>query len=124
MLGIKPALKIALRLAFKATIEVEIRALQSQARQFGHPLECLQSLWKQHRIRFIDWSYRKRRQHIAVVVNDGDDLCTLLVFVAGVANTITAFLGHGIGAIAMQDTQIELLMVGQMTHTGDEGVLK
>ena len=46
------------------------------------------------------------------------------MFVAGVANAITAFFGHRVGAVAMQNAQIELLMVSQMLHTGDEGVLQ
>jgi len=98
--------------------------LQPQARQLGHPLECLESIWKQHRIRFVDWGYRQWRQHIAMIVNDGDDLFTLLVLVAGVANAIATFFGYRVGTITMQNAQIELLMVGQMPHTGDEGVLE
>jgi hypothetical protein len=36
-----------------------------------------------------------------VVVNNGDDFFATLVFVAGVANAITALLGHRIGTIAV-----------------------
>ena len=59
-----------------------------------------------------------------MVVDDGDDLLALLVLVAGIANAITAFFGHRIGAIAMQDAEIELVVVREMLHTGDKGVLE
>jgi len=35
-----------------------------------------------------------------MIVNDGYDFFTFLVFVAGVANAITTFFGHGVGAVA------------------------
>jgi hypothetical protein len=47
-----------------------------------------------------------------------------LVLVAGIANAIATFFGHRVGAIAMQNTEIEVLLGRQMPHTGDEGVLK
>ena len=32
-------------------------------------------------------------------------------------------LGHRVGAIATEDTEIKLVMIRQMPHTGDEGRL-
>lgn len=57
-----------------------------------------------------------------MVLKDGDDFLAFLMFIAGVANTITAFFGHRVGAVAMQNAQIELLVMGQMPHTGDESM--
>ena len=37
--------------------------------------------------------------------------------------TINIF-GHRVGAIAMQDAEIELVLVREMLHTGDKGVLE
>ena len=126
MFGIIPALKIALRLRrrIEATIEIEIRAFETQARQLGHPFQGLQPLGEQHRIGFIDRCHRQGSQHIAVVVDDRDDFLPLLMFVAGIADAIPAFFGHRVGAIAMQHAEIELVVVRQMPHTGDEGMLK
>src|SRR5688572_28158888 len=98
--GIEDRLAIGLRI--KGPIQVDIGALDTQPRQFGHPFQGFQPLWKQHGIRFIDRRYWQWRQDVAMVVNDGDDLFTLLVFVAGVANAITTFFGYRVGAIAMQ----------------------
>ena len=53
-----------------------------------------------------------------------DDLFTLLVFVARIPDAIAPFFGDGVGPIAMQDAEIELVMVRQMAHTTDEGMLK
>ena len=39
-------------------------------------------------------------------------------------SAIPAFFGHRIGAIAMQDAEIELMVVREMLHTGDKGVLE
>src|SRR5208337_4791367 len=47
-----------------------------------------------------------------------------LVFVPGIADPIAAFLGHGVGAIAMQDTEIEVVMRRQMPYTGDKCLFK
>ena len=59
-----------------------------------------------------------------MVVNDGDHFFAFLMFVPGIANTITAFLRYRVRAVTMQDAQIELLMVSQMLHTGDEGMFE
>jgi hypothetical protein len=63
-------------------------------------------------------------QHLAVVVNDRNALCSLLVFVAGIADAVPAFFGDGVGASAMQDAAIELVVRCPMPHPGDEGLLK
>jgi len=46
------------------------------------------------------------------------------VFVARIANAIAAFFGHSIGPVAVQHAEVELLVVRQVLHTGDEGVLQ
>src|SRR5208283_1294364 len=56
--------------------------------------------------------------------DDREDFFALLVFVAGIADPIAAFLGHGVGAIAMQDTEIEVVVRRQMPHTGDKCLFK
>src|SRR5437016_3642158 len=56
--------------------------------------------------------------------NDGEDFLALLVFVPGIANAVTAFFSHRVGAIPMQHAQIELVVLRQMPHAGDEGMLK
>src|ERR1700749_4630444 len=50
MPGIKPA------------IEIEMRAVNVQIRQSGHPLQGVQSLWQEYRIGLIHRRHRKRSQ--------------------------------------------------------------
>jgi hypothetical protein len=45
-----------------------------------------------------------------MVVDDGDDFFALLVFVARVANAVATLFGHRVGAIAMQNAEIELVV--------------
>ncbi len=83
-----------------------------------------QPLGEQHGIGGIDRCHRQGSQHIPVVVDDRDDFLPLLVFVARIAKTVPAFFGHRVGAIAMQDAEVEVVLVREMAHTGDERVLK
>ena len=46
------------------------------------------------------------------------------MFVAGIADPIATFLGHGVGAIAMKDPEIEVVVRRQMPHTGDKCLFK
>src|SRR5271157_848160 len=105
-------------------IQVEVGTLKVQIRESGHALQTVQPLWQEHRICFVDWCDGNRRQHESVVVDDREDFFALLVFVAGIADPIAAFLGHGVGAIAMQDTEIEVVVRRQMLHTGDKCLFK
>src|SRR6266446_10270046 len=59
--------RLAIRLSIKATIQVETRALELQTREFGDPLQGLQSLWKKNRIRCMHWCHREGSQHIPIV---------------------------------------------------------
>ena len=45
------------------------------------------------------------------------------MFVAGIADAIATLFGNRVGAIAMQDVEIKLLMLRQMPHAGDERLL-
>ena len=85
----------------KPAIEIEIRAFDFQIRQSGRALQGVQSLWQEYGIRLIHRRHGKRSQHVGVVVHDRDDLLTRLMFVAGIADAITALFGDGVGAIAM-----------------------
>ena len=98
----------------KSAVEIEMRAVKVQIRQSGHPLQGVQSLWQEYGIGLIHRRHRKRSQHEAIIVHDRDDLLTPLMFVAGIADAIAALFGDGIGAIAMQDVEIKLLMLRQM----------
>lgn len=84
-------------------IEIEIRAVDLQVGQSGHPLQGVQSVWKEHGIRFIYRRHRQRSQHKAVVIDDREDFLALLMFVAGIADAIASLLCDGVGAIAMKD---------------------
>jgi hypothetical protein len=46
------------------------------------------------------------------------------MFVAGIANAIAAFFRHRVGAIAMEDIEIEVTVGRQMPHAGDERLVK
>jgi hypothetical protein len=116
--------RLAIRLRIAPAIHVEIRALKIQTCQLGYSLQGLHPFGSQHRIRCIDRRHRQGSQHRAVVDNDRNALFSLLVFVAGIADAVPAFFGDGVGAIAMQDAEIELVVLCQMPHTGDEGMLK
>src|SRR5215510_13090959 len=83
---------LPIALGIKAAIEVEIRAFQYEARLFCDVLQCFQTIWKQHHIRFIDRSHWAWRQHIAMIVRHGNDFLTLLMFVPRIPNPIAPFL--------------------------------
>ena len=104
----------------KPTIQVEVRAIGFQIRESGHALQRVQSFWQEHRVCFIDWYNGNRSQHKAIVVDDREDFFALLVFVAGIANTIAALFGYRVGAIAVQNVEIEVAVRRQMPHTGDK----
>src|ERR1700761_1668707 len=104
----------------KSAVEIEIRAVNVQIRQSGHPLQGVQSLWQEYGIGLIHRRHRKWSQHESAIVHDRDDLLTPLMFVAGIADAIAALFGNRVGAIAMQDVEIKLVMLRQMPHTGDE----
>jgi hypothetical protein len=95
--------------------------MQVQPCQVGNSLQRFKPLWKQYRIRRIDRRDRKRSQDIAMIINDGDDFFAFLVFVAGVANAIASFFSYGIGSIAVQHAQVELLVIIEMLDAGAEG---
>ncbi len=76
----------------KTCIKIEIRTCQHHTCHVGHALQCVQSIRSKHHIRFIDWSDRKGRQHIAMVVGDNYDFLALLVLLPRVPDAITPFL--------------------------------
>src|SRR5271157_4121899 len=106
------------------TVEIEIRTVDLYLAQSGHALQGVQSVRKKHGIRFIYRRHRKRGQHKAVVLDDRDDLLALLVFVAGIADAISPFLRDGVGAIAMQNAEIEVVLLCQMPDAGDECLIE
>src|SRR5271166_2850964 len=116
--------RFAILRGVEPAIQVEVGTLKVQIRESGHALQAVQPLWQEHRICFVDWCDGNRRQHESVVVDDREDFFALLVFVAGIADPIAAFLGHGVGAIAMQDTEVEVVVRRQMPHTGDKCLFK
>ena len=60
MLGIMPALKIALHsFGIESAIEIEIGTCQYQPSELGHPLQSLQAFRQQDRIGFIDRRHRE-----------------------------------------------------------------
>ena len=125
MFGMSPALKIALRMpGIKPAIEIEIRAVDFQIRQSGHALQGVQCLRQEYGIGLIHRRHGQRSQHEAVVVHDRDDLLTRLMFVAGIADTIAALFGDRVGAIAMQDVEIKVVLLRQMPHAGDERLVE
>src|ERR1700722_9479258 len=70
----------------KSAVEIEMRAVNVQIGQSGHPLQGVQSLWQEYGIGLIHRRHRKRSQHEAIIVHDRDDLLTPLMFVAGIAD--------------------------------------
>jgi hypothetical protein len=44
--------------------------------------------------------------------------------VARIADAISAFLRDGVGAIAMKDAEIEVALLRQMPHAGDECLIE
>src|SRR6202041_588401 len=44
----------------KSAVEIEMRAINVQIRQSGHPLQGVQSLWQEYGIGLIHRRYRKR----------------------------------------------------------------
>jgi hypothetical protein len=91
--GTSPALKIALRLCLESNppSRLRIRTVDLETRQSDHPLQGVQSLRKEHGIRFIHRRHGKRGQHKAVVLDDCYDFLALLMFVAGIADTMPPF---------------------------------
>src|ERR1700735_5557032 len=64
----------------KSAVEIEMRAVNVQIRQSGHPLQGVQSLWPEYGIGLIHRPQRKRSQDGSVIVRDRDDLLTPLMF--------------------------------------------
>jgi hypothetical protein len=52
---------LSIACGIKATIEVEVGASQVHSNLLGHLLQGVQTLGKEHHIRFIDGSHRDRR---------------------------------------------------------------
>jgi hypothetical protein len=77
--GIENALTIVR--GIKAAIKVQVGTSEVQPDLLGHLLQGFQTLGQEHHIRFIDRRHRDRRSDRAIVVDDGDDFVTLLVFV-------------------------------------------
>ena len=61
-------------------------------RHRGHLFQRFQALRQQDYVGLIDRSHRDRREDGARIVDDGNDLVALLMFVARVANPIAPFL--------------------------------
>src|SRR5271167_1211200 len=116
--------RFAVMPGIKPAIEIEIRAVDVQTRQSGHALQGVQSLWEEYGVGFIHRRHGKRSQHEAVVVHDRDDLLTRLMFVAGIADAIATLFGDRVGAIAMQDFEIKVVLLRQMPHAGDERLVE
>jgi len=102
----------------------EIRTADLQIGQSGHALQGVRSVRQEHGIGFIHRRHRKRGQYKAVVVDDREDFLALLVFVAAIADAVPAFLRDGVGAIAMQDAEIEVILLRQMPYAGDERLIE
>jgi hypothetical protein len=123
--GASPALKIALRLCLESNPPSRLRYEPSIFRSVN-----LATRFKAFspsggaRIRFIDRRYGKRGQHKAVVVDDREDFLPLLMLVAGMADAIATFLRDGVGAIAMKNAEIEMVLLRQMPHAGDECLIE
>ena len=66
----------------KITIEVQVGSTEIYTPLFGHLFQRLQALRSQDHICVIARSHGDRRSDVAMVVDDRDDLVTLLVLVA------------------------------------------
>src|SRR5215831_15407687 len=88
--GIKNTLTIVG--GIKTAIEVEVGASEVQPHLFGHLFQRFQALRQQDHVGLIDRRHRDRRKDVAMIVDDGNDLVALLMFVARVANPIAPFL--------------------------------
>ena len=51
----------------KSAVEIEVRAVNVQIRQSGHPLQGVQSLRQEYGIGLIHRRHRKRSQHEAII---------------------------------------------------------
>jgi hypothetical protein len=78
--GIENALPITC--GIKAAIEIDIGASEVQPNLFGHLLQRLETLWKQHHVRGIHGSDWQGREDVAMVFGDGDDLLPFLMLIA------------------------------------------
>src|SRR5208283_1233435 len=105
-------------------VEIEMRTVNLQINQSGHALQGVQSLRKEHGIRMICRCHGKWGQHKAVVVDDREYFLALLMFVTGIADAIATFLRDSVGAIAMKDAEIEVVLLRQMPHAGDECLIE
>jgi hypothetical protein len=88
--GIENALAIVR--GVKAAIEVDIGAFQVQSDLFGHLLQGVQALGKEHHICLIHRGHVDGRYDVAMIVRDRNDFLPLLVFVARVPDAIAPFL--------------------------------
>src|SRR5258708_29055661 len=65
----------------KSAVEIEMRAVNVQIRQSGHPLQGVQSLWQENGIGLIHRRHRKWSRHETIIINYHDNLLTPLIFV-------------------------------------------
>jgi hypothetical protein len=79
-------------LGIKSGVEIQIGSCKDQIDHVGHSLQGLQPIWQQDHVGLIDRSHREWRQHITMVVSNGDDLLSLLMFVARIPDAISLFL--------------------------------
>src|SRR6266436_988943 len=88
--GIENALAIVR--GIKAAIKVERGPSEVQPDLFGYLLQGVEALRQQDHVGLVDGSHGDRREDVAMIIDDGNNLLALLVFVSRVPNTIAPFL--------------------------------
>src|SRR5215471_13745078 len=83
---------LAIGSGVKAAVEIDISTSEVQSNLFGHLLQRFQALWEQDHDGLIDGRHRDRRQTVALVLYNGDNLLPPLVFLPREPNPITPFL--------------------------------
>src|SRR5215475_11996702 len=94
ILGMRPALKMHLRLCAESKPPSRLREapLSSIHTSLATSFNAFRPSGNKTHVGLIDRSHRDRREDVAMIVDDGNDLIALLMFVARVANAIAPFL--------------------------------
>jgi hypothetical protein len=83
---------LAIVRGIKAPIKVERGTSEVQPDLFGDLLQGVEALRQQDHVGLVDGSHGDRREDVAMIIDEGNDLVALLVFVPRVPDAIPPFL--------------------------------
>ena len=110
-------------LAIVDTIKTDNASSKINANGTGDARQLRHRLTQQWGLIAISWRCDEWRDHVAVAVAKRDHLVALEVLVPAKANVISALLGHGCGAVAVNHRCVEQIVCKQSSYrTREDGI--